>query len=85
MIKLAKWCDAVTKAWHKLEIEGQLVSMSHPYLMFGSFHLHLQLKPENDAGDVFPAGHFLPASQWGPHLAHNSVAPRAKHMFMLLA
>ena len=38
--------------------------MSYLYLMLGAFRLHLQLRLENNAGDVFPAGHYLPAPQW---------------------
>ena len=66
-VKLAKWCDAATKAWPKIERNRD--SISYPYHMLGAFHPHLQLKLKNNAGDVFPAGHYAPASQWGSNLA----------------
>ena len=38
-VKLTKWCDAATKAWHK--IERYRDSTSYPYLILGAFHPHL--------------------------------------------
>ena len=38
-VKLAKWCDAATKAWHKIERYRE--STSYPFLMWEAFHPHL--------------------------------------------
>ena len=46
--KLAKWCDAATKAWHKIERYRE--STSYPYLMLGAFRPHLQLRLETTQG-----------------------------------
>ena len=71
LVKLAKWCDAVTKAWHKLERGGQCVlSLSHVWIFSSG--------PTDETGErrrgCFPCRTLsaMPASQQGPHLASNS-------------